>query len=190
MILQEQVAIIFAGGKSSRMGEDKSLLPFGGFASISEFQYHKLSKIFAHTYISTKVDKFDFDAKLLLDNYPQSSPLVGIVSIFEHLDVEEVFILSVDAPFIDHEIISSLYHTHQHYDATIAKTPSGTQPLCGIYRRSIIPKAKEFLANDNHKLNFLLKSVNTHFIEFESDEKFLNLNHPHEYQEALLVDTP
>ena len=178
-------AVIFAGGKSSRMGEDKSLLPFGKFESMSEYQYHKLSQIFADVYISCKNNKFDFDAPLILDSYSQSSPLVGLISIFETLDVEEVFILSVDAPFVDIDIIKKLVHSPNHYDATIAKTPNGTQPLCGIYRRSILSKAKELLAQDNHKLNFLLKSTNTMFVEFKSDEQFMNLNHPHEYKKAF-----
>ncbi|MBN2825612.1 MAG: molybdenum cofactor guanylyltransferase MobA [Campylobacterales bacterium] len=182
----DTIAIIFAGGKSSRMGEDKSLLPFGGFETMSAFQYNKLSKIFPKVYISAKVDKFDFDAPLLLDNYPQSSPLVGIVSIFEQIEANEVFILSVDAPFVDEGVISKLFEQKGNYDALIAQSPSGTQPLCGIYRRSILPKAKEFLANDNHKLNFLLQGVKTLFVAFNEDEKFMNLNHPHEYQQATL----
>lgn len=188
-MLHNRVAVIFAGGKSSRMGRDKSLLPFGGFGSMSEFQHTKLSQWFGEVYLSSKTNKFDFDAKLIEDNYPQSSPLVGLISIFEHLEAEEVFVLSVDAPLVDQEIITTLYQASNAYDAVIAKTPGGTQPLCGIYRRSILPKAKEFLAQDNHKLNFLLKKSHSKFVLFESDAKFANLNHPHEYQEALLVDT-
>ncbi|MEA2027889.1 MAG: molybdenum cofactor guanylyltransferase MobA [Campylobacterota bacterium] len=188
-MLINSTAVIFAGGKSSRMGEDKSLLPFGGCESMSEYQYHKLSQIFSNVYISCKDNKFDFDAPLILDSYSQSSPLVGLISIFEYLESDELFILSVDAPFVDIDIIKKLYLVCNHYDAIIAKTPSGTQPLCGIYRRSILPKAKEFLAQDNHKLNFLLKSTNTVFVEFESDEQFMNLNHPHEYQKALSINT-
>jgi molybdopterin-guanine dinucleotide biosynthesis protein A len=185
-VFDNSIAVIFAGGKSSRMGEDKSLLPFGGFGSMSAFQYAKLSKLFGDVYISSKVDKFDFDAPLLLDNYPQSSPLVGLVSIFEHLqDTQEVFILSVDAPFVDKDVINTLYRHAKRCDATVAKSPSGTQPLCGIYRRGIVDQAKAFLANDNHRLNFLLKSSKTQFIEFDDDSKFMNLNHPHEYQKAL-----
>jgi len=184
-MLINSTAVIFAGGKSSRMGEDKSLLPFGGFESMSEYQYHKLSQIFADVYISCKNNKFDFSAPLIIDNYAQSSPLVGLISIFEHLESEELFILSVDAPFVDKEVISRLYQHQGTYDAIIAQTPSGTQPLCGIYRRTLIPTAKEFLAQDNHKLNFLLRSVHTHFVEFQNDDKFSNLNHPHEYQKAL-----
>ena len=46
--------IIFAGGKSSRMGEDKALLPFGGYPTLTQFQYIKLRKNFQNIYISAK----------------------------------------------------------------------------------------------------------------------------------------
>jgi molybdopterin-guanine dinucleotide biosynthesis protein A len=46
-----RVCVIFAGGKSSRMGEDKSLLPFGTFSSLAEYQYNRLSNIFDIVYI-------------------------------------------------------------------------------------------------------------------------------------------
>ena len=34
-------------------------------------------------------------------------------------------------------------------------------------------------------ITFLLKSSNTTYVEFDDEKPFLNLNHPHEYEEAL-----
>ena len=53
-------AVIFAGGKSSRMGEDKSLLPFGTYTTLAEYQHAKLSKLFYKVYLSAKKNKFIF----------------------------------------------------------------------------------------------------------------------------------
>ena len=60
--------VIFAGGKSSRMGEDKALLPFAEFNTLTEFQLTRLKKIFKTVYISCK-DKtlFEFDANFIED---------------------------------------------------------------------------------------------------------------------------
>jgi len=69
---QSRNAIIFAGGKSSRMGRDKALLPFGEYSTLCEYQYQRLAKIFETVHISTKEAKFDFDAPLIYDLYPQS----------------------------------------------------------------------------------------------------------------------
>jgi molybdopterin-guanine dinucleotide biosynthesis protein A len=184
---RNKTAIIFAGGKSSRMGRDKSLLPFGKHNTLCEYQYQRLSDIFESVHISTKEAKFDFEAPLIYDLYPESSPLVGLISIFETIESDECFILSVDAPFVDEQVIKRLYKQSEESlaDAIIAQSPGGNQPLCGIYRRSILPYAKEFIAQENHKLNALLRRADTTFVRFGDETPFDNLNHPHEYEKAL-----
>jgi len=179
-------AIIFAGGKSSRMGKDKALLPFADCNTLSEFQYNKLTSLFKKVYISSKEDKFDFEATVITDLYEESSPLVGIISLFETLDADELFILSVDAPFVDEKVIEVLLkHADEKSDAVIAQSPSGVQPLCGIYRRSILPLAQGNRIKENHRLTDLLKKAHTQFVTFDDDTPFVNLNHPHEYESAL-----
>ena len=178
-------AIVFAGGKSSRMGKDKALLPFEKYKSLSEFQYKKLQTLFKKVYLSAKESKFDFDAPIILDIHHENSPLIALISIFETLNVKEIFILSVDAPFVKKEIIESLLHQAVGADAVVAKSPQGVEPLCGIYRKSILPLAKKHLSMGNHKLNHLLATADTQFISFEEDAPFMNLNHPYEYENAL-----
>ena len=184
---ETSTAVLFAGGKSSRMGRDKSLLPFGGYDTLCEYQFQRLQKLFGKVFISVKEQKFGFDAPLILDRYPESSPLVGLLSVFETISGDACFILSVDAPFVDEAVIAKLYEESkdQAYDAIIAQSPRGKQPLCGIYKRSIIPYAKAFIAEDNHKLNALLQAANSHFVMFEDEALFENLNHLHEYEAAL-----
>ncbi len=179
-------AVIFAGGKSSRMGRDKALLPFAGFDSLAQYQYARLQKLFEKVYLSAKEDKFDFDAALIPDRYEASSPLSGILSVFETLDADEVFILSVDAPFVDEKVIGTLLEENEKdVDAVIAQSPSGLEPLCGIYKRSLLPMAQEYFRADRHRLTQLLKEAKSKVVVFREDDPFLNLNHPHEYAEVL-----
>ena len=178
-------AVLFAGGRSSRMGRDKTLLPFSGYRSLSEFQYVRLGKLFKTVYISAKHNKFDFQAHLIEDLHEVASPLVGIISVFENLDADEVFILSADAPFVDEKVIDTLMQNRKDHDAVIARTESGKQPLCGIYRRSVLPVAQENFKADDHRIGNLLNRVDTKFVFFEDDTVFSNLNHPHEYEEAV-----
>ncbi len=180
----DRVAVVFAGGRSSRMGEDKALLPFGGYSSLCEYQYRRLLALFDRVYISTKEDKFGFEAPLIYDRYPQSSPLVALISIFETLSVDEVFVLSVDAPFVGSDIVDRLYEESSS-DSIVAQSPKGREPLCGIYRRSILPYAKSLLDEDNHRLNTLLDISHSKFIEFESQKSFNNLNYIDDYKEAI-----
>lgn len=182
-------AVIFAGGKSSRMGTDKSLLPFGGHKSMSEYLHQKLIKQFKTVYVSAKSDKFDFSAKIIADKYEESSPMVALVSIFETIVCDEIFIVSVDMPLVSIEIIDELYNElekSKESDAIIAVSPNGIEPMCGIYRRSICAKAKEYLDNNIHQLMKLLANSKVDYKIFDSSEEFFNLNSPAEYEMALV----
>ncbi len=181
--------VIFAGGKSSRMGEDKALLPFGEFKTLTEFQLSRLSKIFSHVYISCKdKSKFDFQANFLEDDKTSNvfAPTAGFVSAFKELDADRFFAISVDSPFINFDVIQKLFNAdNSNNDATIAKTQHGIQPLSGIYHRSLEVKFHEMQENENHKLGFLLKNSRTEYVEYVDNQTFLNLNKPEDYKEAL-----
>lgn len=180
--------ILFAGGKSSRMGQDKSLLSFGGYTSLAAFQYNRLSKLFNNVYISTKTrEKFDFEAQFILDaENSDFAPTAGFVSAFENLKCESFFALSVDTPFVDVDTIEMLLNADEsHLDAVIAKTSSGTHPLCGIYHHTLLENFQQMQREGDHRLGKLLSMKQTRFVEFENEEIFMNLNHPHEYEEAL-----
>jgi len=186
----KKTAVIFAGGKSSRMGKDKALLPFGKFSTLAEYQYRRLLKFFDNVYISAKSNKFDFDVLVIEDRYELSSPLVAMVSIFESIvDIDEIFILSVDAPFVSIKSIEELYSRAEisTSDIIVAKSPHGVEPLCAIYRRAMLPLAQRLLSEENHRLKALLESTSTSIVEFEDGIQFTNLNHPEEYEMALLA---
>jgi len=185
MIPPNSIAVILAGGKSSRMQRDKALLPFGEVSSLAEFQYRRLSQIFSKVYISSKNNKFDFDVEIIEDIYESSSPLVALVSIFEALDdIEEIFLLSVDTPFVDKTLIDTLYKNNHSVDVVVAESNNGLEPLCAIYHRSCIVEAKRALELNRHKLHSLFEKLDVKIVKIENEGEFINLNYPSEYEEA------
>ncbi len=183
--------VIFAGGKSSRMRKDKALLPFAGFKTLTQFQHSRLSKIFSTVYISCKdKSKFSFDAYYIEDikNENTFAPTLAFISIFEQLKSDLFFAISVDSPFIDEEIILKLISSDTSTtDATVATSEGNIQPLCGIYHRSLLPAFTKMLEENKHKLTYLLENSQTKYVTFKNDNRFLNLNHPHEYKKALTL---
>jgi molybdopterin-guanine dinucleotide biosynthesis protein A len=183
--------VIFAGGKSSRMGEDKALLPFSTFATLAEYQYSRLSKLFKNVYISCKdKSKFDFEAAFIEDTKELNTyaPTVGFFAAFNQLQTKSFFAISVDSPFIGkNEIQKLILADNGNANAIIAQTEEGMQPLCGIYTPGLKPEFEKMIHQNNHKLGILLKNTKTTFVYFENKEAFLNLNHPHEYKEALKI---
>jgi molybdopterin-guanine dinucleotide biosynthesis protein A len=177
-------AVIFAGGRSSRMGQDKALLPFRGYDTLAEYQYRRLGKWFEHVYISAKDDKFPFEANVLRDKYTASSPMVALASSLEDVDEDEIFVISVDMPFVDEKIISKLFeqfYAHSDSEIVIASSTNGTEPLCGIYNKSVLDKTKALVLSDKHKLKDLLDVCRTYTMACDRDEVFANLNTIDEY---------
>ncbi len=179
--------VIVAGGKSSRMGSDKALLPFGDFATLTEFQLKRWEEHFSSLHVNCKrKEKFAFEASFIEDisSYTQSSPLIALLSILKHFDAPAA-VLSVDTPFVTPEIFEMLYHHFlSHHSTIIAQSPFGMHPLCGIYTPALTPLIEEMLTQDNHKIQYLLKNAQAHTLFFPDDFPFFNLNHPEEYTKA------
>ena len=180
--------VIFTGGKSSRMGEDKACLNFTKNQTLLEYQYKRLKQIFKIVYISCKQHNpsifktqniFDIDDDIY-------APTVGFVSVFESLHVEHFFAISVDTPFISQQQIQTLINQDEiNIDATIAKDNHKIHPLCGIYHKTLYPHFKQMLQNNNHKLQNLLKTSNTKYVTFKNNKSFLNINNKSQYKQAL-----
>ncbi len=184
-------AAIMAGGRSSRMGKDKALLPFGGFGSLAEYQYRRLKRIFENVYMCSKTHKFDFDAETILDDDSTSSPLAGIVSALKRSG-KDLFVLGVDMPFVDRQVIKILteryLRTREAEDPphiVMAESSGGKEPLCAIYSYSVMDELLERLGRGEHRLRSLDEDCRIESVLFGDAEKFANMNHPSEYEKCL-----
>ena len=180
--------VILSGGRSSRMGEDKSLLPFANSNTLTQYQYDRLKPYFKNIYISSKIDKFDFlDKKeLLLDKSEVYSPIAALESIFTKLESEKVFIITVDTPLVTIESIEKMIEQSKATDITVAQTQR-VHNLCGVFSQSCLKLINKMLEDDFHKVGFLLKNLSTKYIEFPKDEEFINLNRKEDYERAISI---
>jgi len=180
--------IILSGGASKRMGEDKSLLPFKNSNTLIEYQYNKLSKIFSTIYISSKTNKFKFDANIIYDESQEIySPMIALNSILKNIVEEKIFIITVDVPFIEEQTFYTLFEQSKNCDITIAKDKQYTHNLCGIYSKSLLPLIASLLKKDIHKINNIVKNANSSKeILFNNPEQFSNINTKYEYNKYKL----
>jgi len=193
MALHTMSCVLFAGGKSSRMGKNKALLSFDSKESLAKYQYERLEKIFEHVYLSAKdANLFDhFDANVIEDEIGKEvyAPTAGFVNVFRRLKSENmIFVLSVDTPFVDKAIIDKcIAVTDNDYDAIIVRTPGGIHPLCGIYSRSLEEPLMRMLNEGDHKLSRLLENAHVHYIYIDEEDALLNMNTPEDYEKALKI---
>jgi len=179
-------AVIFAGGKSSRMGKDKALLPFGGYTTLAEYQYRRLLPWFEQVALSSREGKFPFEAPVILDRVNEThSPMVALASVLAAAKEEAVFVVSVDMPFVDEMLIGKLYEaygTDPSIQAAIARSGRGAEPLCGVYGRSLLPHVKQLLEEGEHRMQALLAKAASVEVDCDRSEVFINLNTPEDYR--------
>jgi len=176
--------VILAGGKSSRMEEDKCFLPFKN-TTLIKYQYDRLSKIFSNVYISSKVNKFDFDCELILENSEIYSPLIALDNILNNLN-SNVFIISVDTPLISLNSIEKIINSSKDFDITIAQTKDEKRHnLTGVFTINIKNKIKTMLSEDFHKIGYLIKNTNSNIVCDFCNGEFINLNTKEDYINIL-----
>ena len=183
----EITCVILCGGKSSRMGEDKSLLPFASSNSLTQYQYDRLKPYFKNIYLSSKVNKFAFinNEKIIFDeNKDIFSPILALQTIFKKLNNQKVFIITVDTPFVSLESISKLITESKDVDICVAKTEK-VHNLCGVFSSNISESINTMIESDIHKIGYLLKNNNTSLIEFLNDDEFMNINNKEDYSNSL-----
>lgn len=169
------------------MGEDKALLPFSSYDTLSQYQFDRLKSYFKNIYISSKINKFDFlqsSENLILDEGKVFSPIVALQAILNSIKEQKVFIITVDTPLVSIESINQIIEESEKYEICVAQTKR-THNLCGVFSKSVLTTIDSMLKEDIHKVGFLLKQSKTHICELENDDEFINLNEKEEYFRAL-----
>ncbi|MBP9494619.1 MAG: molybdenum cofactor guanylyltransferase MobA [Erysipelatoclostridium sp.] len=179
--------VILCGGKSSRMGEDKSLLPFSSSKTLTQFQYQRLKPLFKNIYLSSKTNKFDFigENELILDtNKNVFSPILALDTIFDKLQNQKIFIITVDTPFVSKETITKLINESNNVDICVAQTEK-THNLCGVFSSNIRSSIKNMIDEDIHKIGYLIKNNKFKIVEFKDNDEFLNINNKIDYEKSF-----
>jgi len=183
-------AIVLAGGKSSRMGQNKALLDWHGKHLIRHVvdQLRPVAK--KVILVAKKPDDFGFlDIPCFKDLNPASSPAVGILTGLFHSSTEFNFILGCDAPFLNVGTVKRLYDAREDYDAVVPASGHGIEPLFGIYRKRCLAVLEEHLHRGIFAVRQILKDLRIKVLPTDSwtqEEKmsFFNMNTLAEYDSA------
>lgn len=170
-----QNALILCGGKSSRMGFDKTLLKYGNYATITHFLFDKLSALFTSVQISAKSQKFNPPLPLLKDDFNDYAPIFVLANLDRFFN-DSVFIIPADQPFIHKNTIKALYQASKNADISIASCAGQIHQLCGFFSPKIAPFARSQIKSQNYSIKKLINSCNTKILNFDDNLEFLNLN--------------
>uniref|UniRef100_A0A832G1A7 Probable molybdenum cofactor guanylyltransferase n=1 Tax=Ignavibacterium album TaxID=591197 RepID=A0A832G1A7_9BACT len=187
--------VILAGGKSSRMGVNKSFLKLGN-QTIIERIVELMKSIFTEVIIITNTpDEYKFlKLPLYEDIYKWKGPLAGIHSALTHSRTEKIFVLSCDVPFMSKEMIEYIVEYKSDKSIVFCEAAGYHQPLVGVYSKKILSAIEKFISNNeisNKSFHQFLKIVDVEIIHpeklsFYKDEIFFNVNRPEDYEQLKL----
>jgi molybdopterin-guanine dinucleotide biosynthesis protein A len=182
-------AYILAGGKSSRMGSDKGMLPLNESVFIELIvKTLEKSSIKNITIVSSNKDYDFLKIKRIKDIYIDKGPVGGIFTALSHSKTEQNLILSVDIPLISVEIIRWLIENiDQEKQITQVKVSDKVSPLFAVYNKNMASIFEENLVKNQLKLRWIVDEILHQTIEVpEKWCKLLqNINTKEDYQNLI-----
>jgi len=202
--------IILSGGKSTRMGENKSLLKIGDKTAIERI-VDLMAGLFPKLILSANTpEEYSFlGLETVKDIYTHAGPLAGIHAGLQKSTTEKNFVISCDMQLMNEETIKFLVDYNTDRQITIAKADGFFQQLAGVYHKSCLPEIEDILTNskieesrvtDQKKRGCsvfkLVQTFEAEIIDAETQMPgykpgtFFNMNKPHEFEEIRkLIDS-
>ncbi|MCK6539569.1 MAG: molybdenum cofactor guanylyltransferase [Anaerolineales bacterium] len=188
---------IQAGGRSSRMGEDKALKPFLGRPLIQRV-IERLAPIADELLVTTnRPEDYAFlDLRLTLraDLKPGRGALGGLYTAIVSATHPLVAVVACDMPFASARLIeaASRLMVEEEADVVIAKSDEGYEPLHAVYRRATcLPAIESAIESDQWKVIAWFPQVNVRVLTSEEIQSldpdglaFWNVNTPEEFARA------
>jgi len=181
---------ILAGGRSSRMGTDKSLLMLGD-TTLIQHVIGSLRGCAGNLFIVSANPMHEKEGlPVIPDVLSGCGPAGGILTALEHSAVPFNFIMSCDTPFIRPATIQAIMQVHGTFDITLPEVNGYPEPLCGIYSKACAGAWRRRLQGGMFKLTELISGFRSQLIPVTElnkgdEEEFFNINHPEDYQSAL-----
>jgi molybdopterin-guanine dinucleotide biosynthesis protein A len=193
--------IILCGGRSSRMGRDKALLPFG-----AETMLQRVARLLGEVVeprnlvvvaaAAQELPPLPPDVAITRDAVEGRGPLQGMAAGMEALaaDVEAIYISSCDAPLLAPAFVRRMFELLGESDIAVPRANAFVHPLAAVYRPRVLPRIQRLLSADQLRPRALFDEAPTRFVDVEElrpvDPELrtlLNLNCVEDYRAALIA---
>jgi molybdenum cofactor guanylyltransferase len=197
-------AIILAGGRSSRMGTDKALLPLPGGQGVT-FVERLASLLVSYCQEVLLVARdaaqaIDYaiiepcGARIVTDETPDYGPLMGLYSGLRamHPSSTHALLVAVDMPCVQPALISFMLSQPLGGALLVPLVEQVPQVLLAVYPRAALPRIEACLREGRRDLRSLLAVCPVHYLE-EAQVRavdpllrsFVNINTPEDLQRGF-----
>jgi len=188
-------AVILAGGRSRRFGENKLLLPWGRRTFLTH-AVALLSPLFEEVVLVASRENsaafrrfFPSVPRIVHDLVADAGPLGGIHAGLLSCRSISAFVVGGDMPLLNPGLISFLTGLGQGYDAVVPRTPSGLEPLHSIYTQNCLPAIERRLRESERRPSAIFPDLHVRIVEpgemipFDPEfSSFTNVNTKKEYR--------
>ena len=183
--------IILAGGQSKRMGTEKGLVPFLGKPMI-EHVLEAIRPLCKHIFISSNSKVFTYlELPVIKDNLTDFGPSAGILEGLKSSTDPQNIVIPCDMPLVSTSFLRRLVSCSKGSEITVTEVYGKVQPLCGIYRKSILPQLESLMESGEKTMTSLLDNFKTNYVresefpEYDLGTIFQNFNSPEEIKNYL-----
>lgn len=185
--ISDLYGLVLIGGKSSRMGYDKSQIEYHNKAHRDYLAELLLVVGCQEVYFSTSTLQ-DLNFPVIIDLHKDVGPISGVLSAFHFRSDVAWFVLACDYALLNKATLEQLlFQRDLNKDATLFQQAESEylEPFLCIYEPSAYPKIIAAFEQGNYSLNKILKSLNINVLKSEKTTTILNANTPEIQQEAL-----
>ncbi len=171
-------AFVLAGGKSSRMNQDKGLIKIGN-TTLIEHIVSQLQLIFNEVIVVTQKEEYkELGLTTILDIHPNNGPLAGIHAALKY-SKEDIMVFTCDQPEIDKKLTNWIID--KQLCASINNNPI---PFPGYYCFDDLKEIEERIINQELSvINFIKEVKQTS--NYPYNYKRVDLNTPQELENYL-----
>ncbi len=187
-------ALILSGGRSRRMGRDKTIVELNGETFLERaVRFWKsvpgVQNIYLSIGSSEHLEKVMEDERVaaviredhvipVLDVFKDCGPMAGIHAAFLAGDEEYLYVSAIDIVNADASILPS--PEDMDADACVFGDVEKVEPLFALYSRRVLPVTEQLLQEGRYKMRTLLSAVNTRYLPVSDQQRsiFLNCNTP------------
>ena len=175
--------VILAGGKSSRMGQDKAFLEINGKSFLK--QLTETLDFFDEKMISrNNGENIHFPSwQLAEDLYKNHGPIGGLHSCLSRCKSDALFFVSCDMPLIGKSLIETMCsELIEDIDAVVLRENDGkVHPTCAIYKKNMSDIFEKQILSNNNRLMLALEKMNVKYVVMNSSQQLSNINTPEDY---------
>ena len=179
---------VLAGGRSSRMGTDKALLPIGG-TTLLDHVARSVREAAGNVTIIGPPDRYsEFGYPVIRDLVENHGPLGGLYTALSATKTDWNLIVACDMPGLTAHFLDNLLQEAESSpaDCLVPSKPgrTGLDPLCAVYHRRCLPAAKAALDRKLLKMQDFVSSLRVSIWPVPNPGPLENVNTPEEWAAA------